>query len=167
MATPRKPRPPRVDLVLEGAAERESALGRTIKGDAQRLLVELGLPRRELTLVLSDDAQVRALNLQWRGEDKATDVLSFPLDELDPAAPVPERGGSLGDIVFSVETVARDAASLGWATADLAAFLLVHGVLHLLGHDHAEDEDASAMKAAETRLFAALRPGLVRPPTPY
>lgn len=165
-AAPKK-RPPRVDLNLEGLAEHETALGKALVADARAILEALGLPRRELSLVLTDDASIRALNLQWRSEDKPTDILSFPLDELDPATPPKKSGGSLGDLVLSVETVSRDATALGWTVADLSAFLLVHGVLHLLGHDHGEPNEAAAMRMAETTLFTAIRPGLLRPPTPY
>jgi len=165
-ASPKK-RPPRVDLNLEGLAETETALGKTLVADARAILEALGLPRRELSLVLTDDENIRALNQQWRAEDKPTDILSFPLDELDPGTPPRKTGGSLGDLVISVETVARDAASLAWQVADLSAFLLVHGVLHLLGHDHGEPDEAATMRTAETALFRAIRPGLERPPTPY
>lgn len=167
MTKARAPRRPPVDVLLEGRAEGEGALASVWREDLRRLLEALGLKRRGVTLVLTDDTHIRALNATWRGEDHATDILSFPSDELDPNEPVRKSGGSLGDLVVSVETATRDAAALGRDTDELGAFLLVHGALHLLGHDHGEPDEARRMKAEEDRLFAAIRPGCLRPPTPY
>lgn len=164
---PKKARPPRVDVNREGLAEDEDALAARFLDDLKALLVTLEVPRRELSLLLTDDAHIRALNAQWRGEDKATDILSFPMDELDPEAPLKKSGGSLGDLALSVETLRRDATELALDPADLGAFLLVHGVLHLIGHDHGDPDEAARMRLVEDRLFAAVRPGLPRPPTPY
>ncbi len=107
----------------------------------------------ELSIVLTDDAGIRPLNAQWRGKDAATDVLSFPLEE----------GAILGDVVISEETAARR-TNEGWSLRDELTFLLVHGVLHLLGHDHHDAEERRAMEAAEQALWTALgRPGTLRP----
>jgi probable rRNA maturation factor len=162
----RAPRRPEVGLMLEGAARREKALGKLLVSHAQSLLEALELRGRELSLVLTGDEEIAALNLEWRDEDKPTDVLSFPMDDAPRGGPRPETG-PLGDIVISVETTSRDAQALGWETSDLATFLLVHGILHLVGHDHAEPEEASEMRAEEDRLLAVVAPSLTRPPTPY
>ncbi|MFO0750922.1 MAG: rRNA maturation RNase YbeY [Myxococcota bacterium] len=163
-----------VDLALEGAAAAEKALGKVLAKDARALLKAAGMARRELSLVLTDDLHIRELNREWRGEDKATDVLSFPMDEAsDDDVPVIVGGGPgaatspLGDIVISLETTAVEAAAVGFERDVMAAFLLVHGFCHLLGHDHAEPGEAAAMRAEEDRLFALVRPGVARPPTPY
>lgn len=162
-----------VSLSLEGAAEADGALGKRLMREARALLKEVGLVRREVSLVLTDDVHIRELNRTWRGEDKATDVLSFPMDEPDvikrPSSARPSRpkSGPLGDIVLSLETTASEAAAIGWARDDFATFLLVHGFCHLLGHDHGEPDEAAAMKADEDRFFALVAPGVVRPPTPY
>ena len=163
-----------VELSMEGAAEAEAALGKRLVKEARALLKAAALVRRELSLVLTDDEHIRALNAQWREEDKATDVLSFPMDDdsdvdggargLGSARP---KSGPLGDIVLSLETTAREAAAIGWARDDFATFLLVHGFCHLLGHDHGEPDEAAAMRADEDRLFALVAPHLSRPPTPY
>lgn len=153
-------------LSYEGAAEGERALGRRLATHARTMLKALELDRREVSLVLTDDAHIRALNAQWRGEDKATDVLSFPMDELAPSAMRP-RTGPLGDIVLSIETTRRDAEAIDFDPEALATFLLVHGLCHLLGHDHGEPDEAAAMKVDEDRLFALVAPGVARPPTPY
>ena len=107
----------------------------------------------ELSLLLCDDAFIAPLNEQWRGIGKATDVLSFPLDE----------GAALGDVVISVETAARRVDAPHWRLEDELLFLLIHGVLHLLGHDHMEPEERGLMEAAEQRLWTALgRAGTLR-----
>lgn len=99
-----------------------------------------------LAVLLTDDAEMRALNAQWRGQDKATNVLSFPAPE----------GFGLGDIALSHETVAREAAAQGKSFAAHTAHLLVHGVLHLLGYDHKDDGDAESMEARERAILSAL-----------
>lgn len=150
----------------EGAAEAEKALGRRLATHARTMLKALRLDRREVSLVLTDDTNIRALNAEWRDEDKATDVLSFPMEDLTPDAMRPKTG-PLGDIVLSIETTRRDAEAIGYDPEALATFLLVHGLCHLLGHDHGEPDEAAAMKRDEDRLFALVAPGTARPPTPY
>jgi len=166
-----------VDVSLEGAAEAHDALAARLERAAAGLLDAKGLAARELSLLLTDDASIREINLEWRGEDQATDVLSFPADE---ELPEDERGGGvslivaealgpppLGDVVISVETAARQAAELGQTTEEVAIFLLVHGFCHLLGHDHGEPDEARRMRAEEDALLARVAPGQARPPTPY
>ena len=107
----------------------------------------------ELGLVLTDDASIRALNAQWRGKDKATNVLSFPAFP-DPG---PDRiPPMLGDIVLAQETVAREATLEQKPFDHHFTHLVVHGFLHLLGHDHETEEEAETMEAAERRILAAL-----------
>lgn len=104
------------------------------------------------TLLLTDDDAVRVLNRQWRGQDKATNVLSFPASS--PAGPGEPR--PIGDIALAYETVAREAAAEGKSLDDHAAHLVVHGVMHLLGEDHLDDADAARMEAAEVAALAAI-----------
>ncbi len=117
----------------------------------------------ELSIVLTDDQQVRALNAEWRGKDRPTNVLSFPQAEPhdldDAASPGPEL--MLGDIVLALETCIREAEEKAIPLTAHAAHLLVHGTLHLLGYDHAEDDSATDMEARETRALARL--GLANP----
>lgn len=109
----------------------------------------------ELSLVLTDDAEIRVLNRMWRGQDKPTNVLSFPgdMDVLTDDAPL-----LLGDVVVAYETAVREvetdhaAASL----SDHLSHLIVHGVLHLLGYDHERDDEAEAMEQLEIELLAGL-----------
>ena len=125
---------------------------------AERLLVLLERAGDELGLVLVDDEAIRELNRSWRGKDRSTDVLSFPqgdADELETAG-----GGQaalLGDVVISVDTAARQAAAGGWTDEEELNRLLLHGLLHLLGHDHEGGGEVEArMQAEERRLAAAL-----------
>jgi probable rRNA maturation factor len=120
----------------------------------------------EVSIRLSDDAEVQALNRDYRGKDKPTNVLSFPMvqpDLLDGLANGDDGEVLLGDIVLAAETCAREAAEKGWALPDYAQHLIVHGLLHLLGYDHElGDTQATAMEALESAACRAL--GL---PEPY
>jgi probable rRNA maturation factor len=109
---------------------------------------------REVTLVLTDDDEMRELNRTWRGKDSSTNVLSFPVGE-----PVGEAHGEpspLGDIVLAGEAVIEEAKVKGIPAADHAAHLVVHGMLHLLGFDHERDADAERMESFETKVLAGL-----------
>ena len=106
----------------------------------------------EISLQLADDAQIRALNAQWRGVDKPTNVLSFPAAPRAKLAAAP----LLGDIVLSFETAEREAAEEGKTLADHCVHLVVHGFLHLLGFDHEDAAEADRMEALETSILAKL-----------
>lgn len=105
----------------------------------------------ELAVVLVDDAAQRAMNRQYRGKDAATNVLSFPADQALPMGPRP-----LGDIAIAHGVAVREALDQGKTLADHLSHLVVHGVLHLLGHDHETPADAEAMEALERRVLAGL-----------
>jgi probable rRNA maturation factor len=107
---------------------------------------------REVSLLLADDARVRVLNRDFRGKDKPTNVLSFPA----PDGPAPPGPQPLGDIVLAYETVVREANDEGKTLADHATHLVVHGTLHLLGHDHEEERAAERMEALERQALAHL-----------
>ena len=106
----------------------------------------------EVAVVLADDATVRALNRRWRGIDAPTNVLSFPASR-HGAGRAPAL---LGDIVIAFETTAREAATENKPFTHHLAHLVVHGFLHLLGHDHQSDEAADAMEHLERRILAGL-----------
>ena len=118
----------------------------------------------ELAIVLTDDSAIRALNRDWRGKDKATNVLSFPVPSPSPPGkPAPTRHPRLiGDIVIAYETAAREARVEARPFRHHLAHLAVHGFLHLLGHDHASDAEAEAMEALEIAVLARLNV-----PNPY
>ena len=105
----------------------------------------------EVSVVLTDDAEQRELNRQWRGFDKSTNVLSFP--QIEPFAPV---SGLLGDITLARETVEKEAEEMGISFEAHFTHLVVHGFLHLLGYDHIEEEDAEEMEGLETEILAIL-----------
>jgi probable rRNA maturation factor len=100
----------------------------------------------ECAVLLTDNEAMRALNAQWRNQDKPTNVLSFPAPE----------GFGLGDIALGYEVVAAEAIAQGKTFRAHAGHLLVHGFLHLLGYDHLEAQDAEAMEARERAILAQL-----------
>jgi len=105
-----------------------------------------------LTVVVSDDAQLHELNRQFLGVDAPTDVLSFPNGETDPETGRPY----LGDIILSLPRAAAQAGAGGHPLAAELQLLVVHGVLHLLGHDHAEEDEKAAMWALQAQALASL-----------
>ena len=106
----------------------------------------------DLTLVLTDDEQLRRLNRDYLGVDAPTDVLSFPASETDPETGAPY----LGDILLSVSRAAEQARAASHPLADEARLLVVHGVLHLLGHDHAEADEKAKMWQAQAEILEGL-----------
>ena len=113
----------------------------------------------EVSVRFTGDEEVRALNAQWRGKDKPTNVLSFPMAEPEmlSAAAGGEGEMLLGDIVLAYGVCAREAAEKGVPVGDHAAHLVVHGTLHLLGYDHEEgEEQAEMMEDAERRALSEL-----------
>ena len=119
----------------------------------------LANPRLTASLLFTSDEEVHALNREWRGKDRPTNVLSFPmLEREDLLALAPEGPPEmLGDLALAHETCAREAAEKGITLADHAAHLIIHGLLHLAGHDHVDsDEQAEAMEALEIAALAKL-----------
>jgi len=116
----------------------------------RKTLSALGCPEAEVGCLLVTDLRIRALNRRYRGEDHPTDVLAFPQGEGGgpPGHPV-----LLGDVVISVETAARQAARAGHSLEREAALLLIHGILHLLGHGHATAVERRRMWAIQRRLL--------------
>jgi probable rRNA maturation factor len=113
----------------------------------------------EISIRLTSDAEVQILNHQYRGQDKPTNVLSFPMvqpDLIDTLANTDDGEVLLGDIVLACETCAREAVERGVSTQDHATHLIVHGVLHLLSYDHMTDSEAEAMEAIERDVMASL-----------
>ena len=119
----------------------------------QAVLSAIDESRSELSIALVDDLQITELNARWRDRRGSTDVLSFSQIEGDFAD---HRAGLLGDVVISVETAADQAASRHRGLDEVVARLLIHGVLHLIGHDHEKDEEALRMVAEERRIWREL-----------
>jgi probable rRNA maturation factor len=136
----------------EGLAERALAA-------LSQVTPELANPRLSASLLFSDDAEVHALNREWRDKDKPTNVLSFPMLERADLLALSAEGPPelLGDIALALETCAREAAEKGVLLEHHAAHLVVHGLLHLAGYDHVHsDEEAAAMEALEIKALAQM-----------
>ena len=120
------------------------SLAQWVAEDAECLLLALSLHEQELSVALTDDAGIQELNQTWRDKDKPTDVLSFPQD----------LPGLLGDLAISIETAQSQANQRQHSLRDELRVLLVHGLLHLCGHDHECGQDAHrAMAEAEQALM--------------
>ena len=128
---------------------------RRLRGRAQRMLRALEMPGAEISISLVDDSAISELNATYREKQGATDVLSFSLLEGDHSE---RRGALLGDVVVSLETAARQAARGGRSLDQEVLRLLIHGALHLLGHDHEEAGEARRMRVEERRLWRLLWP---------
>ena len=118
------------------------------------MLWAVGRPEAELSVLLCEDDFMAELNATWRGKDGPTDVLAFAMQEGEGGALHP---GLLGDVVISLQTARRQAAAYGRPLAQEVRMLLAHGLLHLLGYDHAEPDEERRMKAATDVLLAAAR----------
>jgi probable rRNA maturation factor len=113
---------------------------------------QAGTANGDITIVLTDDAQLHELNRDYLGVDAPTDVLSFPASESDP-----ETGTAyLGDILISIPRAAAQAGAGGHAIEEEVQLLVVHGTLHLLGHDHAEAQEKARMWAAQAEVLQRL-----------
>ena len=108
----------------------------------------------ELSLLLCDDKTITRLNGRWRGQEKPTNVLSFPAASQQDA--VPDEKIPLGDIAIAYETLAREAEETGKTVSDHLSHLVVHGFLHLLGYDHHMDDEAERMERLERDILARI-----------
>lgn len=118
---------------------------------ARAILSGLSLEDAELSILLTGDREIHDLNLNYRGKDKPTDVLSFPQDDTEPVEGSPRI---LGDVAISVETTERQAVEKGHTFDRELTILLIHGVLHLIGYDHERGrKDGIVMRAMEKRLL--------------
>lgn len=146
-----------MSLVIVGPPERPA--GRLDLAGLRRrgavLLRGLGRSREELVLSLVGDDEIRVLNAEHRGKRRATDVLSFSLLEGEHGE---HRGRLLGDVVISVDTAARQARQRRRSLDERVTKLLIHGLLHVVGHDHERDDAARAMHSEEQRLWRLVRP---------
>ena len=135
------------------------ALAQQAASAVMAIAPELANSRLSVSVLFSDDAEVHALNREWRGKDKPTNVLSFPMLErgelLELGADGPPE--MMGDIALALETCTREAAEKGISLADHTTHLIIHGLLHLAGHDHeTSPEDAVAMEALEIKALALM-----------
>lgn len=157
-----------VETVIEDARWEAFGLAALAERAGRAALTGVGLSVEgfQISLMGCEDARIAGLNADFRGKPQPTNVLSWPSEErgaefVGEAPEPPEPGDpqdpeSLGDIAIAWETCAREAEDQGKPMADHVTHLIVHGVLHLLGYDHVEEEDAAVMEALEVRILASL-----------
>ena len=148
------------DVAAFGQTQVEKAVDAAVKVAHHSALADPPIPV-SVSIKLSDNDEVHALNREWRDKDKPTNVLSFPmldeeeLDALDAGEFIsPEI--MLGDIILAHEICAVEAAEKGIPLADHATHLVIHGMLHLFGYDHVDGDDGEAMEALEVKALASM-----------
>ena len=142
-----------VELTVEGGAAPWLSAAGDVENLANMALALLEKEDHELSIVLTDDHHIQRLNRDFRQKDVPTDVLSFGQMEGEPfVVPIPV----LGDLVISLQTAAKQAKERGHPLPAEVRILLVHGLMHLIGHDHIDPSDRMAMAKAEDDLLAAL-----------
>jgi probable rRNA maturation factor len=138
---------PSIDIQVQSPLwEAEPAAAQTVRDAIAAAATMLSTRDGELGIVLTDDSSVRALNRQWRGIDKPTNVLSFPVRSVDGPA-------MFGDIVIAYETLKRECDEEGRIFLHHLAHLTVHGFLHLIGYDHQVDAEAEEMEGLESKIM--------------
>jgi len=155
-----------LDIAIDTDAEWDSSTGwdELARAAATAAIAESAFPQLgqgerpvELSIRLTSDAEVHALNAEWRGKDKPTNVLSFPMAEiaeLEEVSAGPEL--MLGDIILAHGVCAEEAADKAIPIDRHAAHLMVHGTLHLLGYDHTDETSAADMESREVRALARM-----------
>ena len=126
-----------------------------LKIQGRNILFFLGCGNQELSVLLTDDKKIRELNKEYRGQDRATDVLSFPQNEGEENEPDYHL---MGDVVISTVTAKRQASQHGLSLEEEIVLLLIHGILHLLGFNHERSEEACHMKKKTRELFDHIFP---------
>src|SRR3954447_6413941 len=157
--------PPETEVLIvagqwSGEADAAAVVHRAIETAAS--MVEADTADAELAVMLTDDAGIRTLNRNWRGQDKATNVLSFPALPQTGTRSVDDAPRMLGDIAIAWETTRREADDEQKPFDHHLSHLAVHGFLHLIGYDHENEVDAEAMEALEREIL-----GLLGIPDPY
>ena len=154
-----------LDVLIDSDPEWDSSTdwAALARGAAEAAIAESAFPQLatserpvEMSVRLAGDEEVHALNSEWRGKDKATNVLSFPMAEASELQVGEGPELMLGDIILAHGVCAREAADKAVALERHASHLLVHGTLHLLGYDHMDEAAAADMESRETRALARL-----------
>ena len=153
---------PRAKIVVRRRVPTTDVTRGLLQGIARATLSDEGVAACEVSVLLTDDDEIRTLNQTWRGVDKPTDVLSFPLHDAprEEVARAVASGAdllTLGDVVISLDTARREAVERGVSLDDVMAHLMAHGVLHLLGYDHVDRVEEADMRARESRTLQRLR----------
>ena len=153
-----------MDVSISDLQDKKSLDLNLIRQASLEILAAMNCDERcELSVALVDDQEIHRLNRQYRGFDRPTDVLSFALQEAEEPRFKDECGDEqlpliLGDVIISIETTQRQAGERDHSFEREFLILLVHGILHLLGYDHIEDQDAEQMEALERQLLEKLSP---------
>ncbi|TCP41445.1 rRNA maturation RNase YbeY [Rhodovulum marinum] len=157
-----------VEILFEDTRWEAAGLAPLAEAACDAALAHHGLDPEtcEISLLACDDARIATLNAEFRGKPAATNVLSWPAEDLAPEAdgaapgtptpPPPGMALELGDIAIAYDTCAREAAAQGIALNDHVTHLVLHGCLHLLGYDHIRPQDAARMETLEVELLAKL-----------
>jgi probable rRNA maturation factor len=141
---------------IENRQKNQKIALETLEKVAQRILNDSGCPDAELSVVIVDDEEIQQINRDYLQRDKPTNVISFAMQEGEDVGLHP---GLLGDVIISADTAARDAFEADLSFESELYFLLLHGILHLLGYDHERgtEEEAQRMEAREEELFAHIQ----------
>ena len=144
-----------MNIQIENRQKQQRISIRRLRQVARKILSVSGCPDAELSILIVGDRRIRQINRDYLQRDKATNVISFAQQEGES---VGGEGLLLGDVVISAATAARDAAEAGLPLASELYFLLLHGILHLLGYDHERSgaAEAARMEAREEEIFALL-----------
>lgn len=150
-----------MELILSGDAMPEEDMTELMEEAAALILEDEGVraDEAEISVTFVTDEEIRELNAQFRGIDRATDVLSFP--QFEDVQDIPDEGPAvLGDVVISLERARAQAEEFGHSEKRETIYLFVHSILHLLGYDHMEEDEKKEMRAAEEKTMEKL--GLAR-----
>lgn len=142
-------------IAIENRQTRQKINKLLLRKVAQKILSALACPEAHLSLLIVDDAAIREINRDYLGKDRPTNVISFAMQEGEGSGVQPML---LGDVVISAETAARDANEAQTSFESELYFLLLHGILHLLGYDHERGTsvDADRMEGKEREIFAMI-----------
>ena len=143
-------------IAIENRQKRVKIRKIPLRKVARRILSASGCPDAQLSVLIVDDAEIQVINRDYLEKNRPTNVISFAMQEGEGTGIQPDL---LGDVVISAETAERDAAEAGVSTESELYFLLLHGILHLLGYDHERgtDSEARQMRAREKELFQVVQ----------
>ena len=146
-----------MELILSGDVMPEEDMTELMEEAAALILEDEGVraDEAEISVTFVTDEEIRELNAQFRGIDRATDVLSFP--QFEDVQDIPDEGPAvLGDVVISLERARAQAEEFGHSEKRETIYLFVHSILHLLGYDHMEEDEKKEMRAAEEKTMEKL-----------
>ena len=140
-------------IAIENRQSRQKIRKIPLRKVAQRILSVSGCPDAQLSVLIVDDHEIHQINREYLGKDRPTNVISFAMQEGEGSGIQPEL---LGDVVVSAETAARDASDAGVYFDSELYFLLLHGILHLLGYDHTTDDEKVKMWQLQSKIVGQI-----------